>query len=79
MPLASLWLQHVEGHGRTLLASSSHSELHHYNGKSQDQQEEQVHQHKSAPSVSPCDIGESPYISQSDGTACGDQDKSQTG
>ena len=79
MPPASLWLQQVKRQGSAFPAGPSHCKFHDYDGKSQYQQEHQVYQHKSGPSVFAYYIREPPHIAQTNGTPCAYKDEAQPG
>ena len=79
MPLAALRLQQVKGQGCALAAGPSNCKFHDYDGKSQYQQEYQVYQHKSGPSVFAYNIREPPHIAQTNGASCAYKDEAQPG
>lgn len=79
VPLGPFWFEHMERTGDALLAGTAHGELHDHNWQSHDEQKQQVDQYEGRAAVFSGDIGEPPHISQSDGTACGDQQEAQPG
>ena len=79
VPLGPFGLQLLEGAEDALLAGPAHRKLHDHDGKTHNDQEKQIHQHKGRAAVLANDIGKAPDIAQSDGTAGRNQDESQPG
>ena len=68
-------LVHVD---RALMRRSAHCKLHAHGRESQNCEEEEIDQHKSAAAILSAQIRKSPYIADADRTACADQNKTQT-
>ena len=79
VPLGALGLQAVKGQRGAAAAGAAHGELHDHDGQPQNDQEQQIDQHKGRSAVFARDVGKAPYIAQADGAPGGDQDESQPG
>ena len=79
MPVGAGGLQPLEGQGDAPLAGPAHGQLHHHDGQTQNDQKQQIQQHKSRSAIFPCDIGKAPHVAQADGAARRDEHKAQAG
>ena len=79
MPFRSLRLQHIHGKGNTALTGTPNGKLQCQNGNAQNEQKYEINQHKGSTAVFSCDVREFPHIPQTDGAACGNGQKAQTG
>lgn len=61
--------QCIEGKTDVLLAGPSNGEFHDHDRKTEDDEKQDVDEHKSSPAVPAGNKGKSPYISQSDGAS----------
>ena len=79
VPFLAWFLQSVVSFDRAFLAGTSNRKLHSHNRQSQDSQEDQIKQYECTATALSGHVRKLPDISDSDGTACGNQDESQTG
>ena len=79
VPFLAWFLQSVIGFDRAFLAGTSNRKFHGHNRQSQDSQEDQIKQYECTATALSGHVREFPDVSDSDGTACRNQDESQTG
>ena len=79
VPLLARFFQCLIGPHRALAGSTPHRELHRHDGQAQNDQKEQVEQHKCAAAALTGNIRELPHVADADGTACRKQNEAQPG
>ena len=79
MPLLPRLFQCLIGAHRAFAGGAPHGKLHGHDGQTQNDQKNQVEQHKGTAAALPGNIRKLPYVADADGTACGKQNKAQTG
>ena len=75
VPLLARFFQCLIGPHRAFAGSAAHCKLHGHNGQAQNDQKEQVEQHKYAAAILARYGWEAPHIANADGAACADQQK----
>ena len=78
VPLLTGLFEGLIGAHRALVAGTAHGELHGHDGQTQNDEEQQVEQHKSAAAALTCHVGELPHISDADRAASGKEDEPES-
>ena len=79
MPLTPLRFQRLIGAHGTLMRCPSDGELHREHRNPHDDQKDQIEQHEDTTAVLSDEIRKLPYVSDTDGTSCTDQDEADAG
>ena len=77
MPLLTRFFQCLISSDRTFLAGTSHRKFHTHDREPQNDQEQNVEQHKCTAASLTCHIWEFPHITDADRTPCRQQDEPQ--
>ena len=77
-PFFILGYQHMIHPDGTLLTGTAHGKLHGQHRQAHDQQEKQINQHKSAAAILSGHIGKLPDVAHTDGTACAEENETET-
>ena len=79
MPFLARTLQHVEGAGDAALTAAADGKLRRHDGDAEQDEEQNVDQHKKCAAIRAGDDVEAIDIAQADGAASGNQDEAQAG
>ena len=79
VPLLPRLFQRLIRPHRTFAGGTSHGKFHGHDRQTQNDQKDQVEQYKSTAAALTCNIRKLPHVADADGTACGKQNKAQTG
>ena len=69
MPARTFGLQLLQGRAQISLRRPAHGELHHHNGKAENDEKNEIDEDESRPTVGSGDEGEAPDVAEADGAA----------